>query len=175
MSALVSSRTRRSRGTAAVTRGHRRPLGSVTIAAQSDRPAGSESLLAIMTSWALFAAFGLCFVLSGLAESNLAVGLLGFAAFMAGFGAHVVINRIFGGGFSAPQATLALGAFTVGVLCFIAGAIFDPGFTATDLLIGIVGFGGLITAFLLYVLIRYGIRGSYDMLHQLHRGGRQVP
>lgn len=139
-----------------------------------ERPAGSESLLAIMTSWALFAAFGVCFVLSGLAESDLVTGLIGFVAFLAGFGAHIIINRIFDVGFSGPQVALALGAFTAGVLCFIAGAIFDPDFTEADLIIGIAGFGALVTCFLAYVLIKYGIRGSYEMLHQLHSQERRA-
>jgi len=137
--------------------------------------APSEALLAVMTSWAVFAGFGLCFVLSGLAESNLLVGLFGFAAFVAGFGAHIVINRIFDLAFTGPQVALALGAFAIGVLCFIAGVLFDPGFTATDLTIGVAGFGALTGAFVLYILIRYGLGGSYEMLHQLHRQERRVP
>jgi hypothetical protein len=166
MRALASSRTRPSRPA-------RRKLGGVVMAEAAARPAGSESLLAIMTNWALFASFGMCFVLSGLAESDLPTGLIGFASFLAGFGAHIIINRIFGIGFSGPQVALALGAFSAGALCFIAGALFDPGFTPTDLVIGIAGFGVLTAGFLAYVLITYGIQGSYEMLHQLHRQERR--
>jgi hypothetical protein len=137
--------------------------------------APSEGVLAVMTSWAVFAGFGLCFVLSGLADSDLPVGLAGFAALLAGFGVHIVLNRIFGLGFTGPVVALGLGAFAAGVLCFIVGALFDPGFTATDLVIGIAGFGALAGAFLLYVLIRHGLVGFYDSLHQLHRQERRAP
>ncbi len=149
--------------------------GKVEVSEAANQPAPSEGKLAVMTSWAFFAGFGLCFVLSGLAESDLLIGLIGFAAFLAGFGAHIVINLIFDMGFTGPLVALSLGAFAVGVLCFMAGAIFDPGFTATDLIIGIAGFGALSGAFVLYVIIRYGIGGSYEMLHQLHREARRAP
>jgi hypothetical protein len=172
MRAPVPVRAAPTRRATRVRRG-RRSLGSVGMSEAAARPAGLESLLAIMTNWALFAALGVCFVLSGLAESDLPTGLSGFALFLGGFGAHIIINRIFGLGFSGPQVALALGAFTAGVLCFIAGALFDPSFTATDLVIGIAGFGALAAGFLAYVLISFGIQGSYAMLHELHRQERR--
>jgi hypothetical protein len=153
----------------------RRRAGVRGKVAPPSRAAPSEGLLAVMTSWAVFAAFGLCFVLSGIADSDLLLGLIGFALLLVGFGAHIVINSIFGLGFTGPQVALALTAFSVAALSFIAGAIFDPGFTETDLIIGIAGFGALTFAFLIYVLIRYGLRGSYAMLHQLHRAERRAP
>jgi hypothetical protein len=174
MRAVSSSRDRLGRRTGARARRAPRTLGSVVLAEGRARPAGSESLLAIMTNWALFAGFGVCFVLSGLVDSDLVTGLIGFASFLAGFGAHIIINRIFASGFTGPQVALALGAFTAGVLCFIVGALFDPGFTATDLVIGIAGFGALVCGFMAYVLINYGIQGSYEMLHQLHRQERRA-
>jgi hypothetical protein len=158
MRAVDSPRDRIGRRAGARARRTPRTLGSVVLAEGLARPAGSESLLAIMTSWALFAGFGVCFVLSGLADSDLVTGLIGFASFLAGFGAHIIINRIFASGFTGPQVALALGAFTVGVLCFIVGALFDPGFTATDVALGIAGFGALACGFL-----------AYEMLHRLHR------
>lgn len=138
----------------------------------ADAPA--ESTLAVMTSWAFFAPFGLCFVLTGLADRDLLAGLAGFAAFIAGFVAHLIVNRIFDVGFTGPQVALGLGAYTVGALCFIGSAIFSPAFDATDMAIGLAGFGALIVCFVGYVLIVYGIRGSYEMLHRLHSEERHA-
>jgi hypothetical protein len=151
----------------------KRPIAATPDASTATAPA--ESLLAVMTSWAFFAGFGFCFALSGLADGDLVVGLLGFAAFIAGFVAHLIINRIFGIGFTGPQVSLALAAFTVAVLCFIAGAIFNPAFGAVDIVIGLTGFGALTATFVGYVLITYGIRGSYAMLHRLHGEERRAP
>jgi hypothetical protein len=156
----------------------RAPTASAHRPARRARPDGaaapSESTLAVMTNWAFFASFGICFVLSGLADGDMLVGLAGFAGFVAGFIAHIIINRIFGTGFTGPQVALALAAYTVGVLCFIAGAIFNPGFGPADLAIGLAGFGALTVCFVGYVLISYGIRGSYDMLHRLHSEERRA-
>lgn len=127
-----------------------------------------EHRLAIMTNWALFASFGFCFVLSGFSGSDPVAGLVGFAAFILGFIAHIIINRIFRVGFTSPQVALGLGAFVVAVLAFIANAIFDPGFGSMDVYIGFAGFGAVMVSFIGYVFINYGVRGSYAMMHRLH-------
>ena len=49
--------------------------------------------LAVMTNWALFGSFGLCFTLTGFSAADLLAGLFGFALLAAAFGAHIVINR----------------------------------------------------------------------------------
>ena len=41
-----------------------------------------EHRLAIMTNWALFAGFGICFVLSGFSHDDPSIGLFGFALFV---------------------------------------------------------------------------------------------
>lgn len=178
MSAPPSSRHRLGRGPLASTRA-RRGHGLRRIDARdwfdaAATPASEESQLAVMTSWMFFAAFGFCFALSGLADSDPLMGLIGFAAFAAGFAAHIIINRIFGIGFTVPQVALGLAAFTVAALCFSLAALFNSAFTRADFLIGFVGFGALAVCFLGYVLINYGIRGSYEMLHRLHSQGRRA-
>ena len=125
-----------------------------------------------MTNWALLAGFGICFVLSGFSQADPLVGLAGFALFVVGFIAHVIINRIFGVGFSTPQVSLGLLAFVVAVLSFVAGSIFDPSFRETDVVVGLVGFSAIIACFIVYVMINYGIRGSYAMIDRLHMRGR---
>lgn len=128
-----------------------------------------EHRLAIMTAWSLLGSFGFCFVLSGFSGNDPVMGLLGFAAFVAAFVAHLILNRIFATGFSPAQVALGLSAFTVAVLCFILSSVFDPAFGETDRLVGFAGFGALTLCFVLYLMINYGVRGSYAMLHRLHR------
>ena len=92
---------------------------------------------------------------------------------IAGFVAQVVINFIFRAGFSQPQIALGLVAFTVGVLCYISSVLFTPGFGEIDVEIGLVGFSGLAAAFVIYIIINYGMRGSYRMVYRLHAEERR--
>ena len=131
-----------------------------------------ERRLAVMTAWAFFGAFGVCLILSGFAEDSLLAGLSGFALIIAAFIAHVIVNRIFGADFSQPQVALGLGAFTVGALCYIASVLFDPEFGETDVAMGLVGFTALASAFVVYIIINYGVRGSYQMVYRLHAAER---
>src|SRR5665213_3545321 len=126
----------------------------------------SEHQLAIMTNWAFFASFGFCFALSGFSEGDPIMGVAGFAAFVAAFIAHVIINRIFGFDFTNPQIALGLTAFAVSVLCFIANCLFDPSFGETDVIIGLIGFSAIMACFIVYVMINYGVRESYAMMHR---------
>ena len=130
-----------------------------------------EHRLAIMTSWALWAGFGLCFVLSGFSGIDPVIGLIGFSCFVAGFISHVIINRIFSTGFTTPQVSLALVAFVVAVLGFVARSLSDPSFGEKNVLVGLVGFSAIIACFVVYIMINYGIRGSYAMIDRLNARG----
>ncbi len=124
--------------------------------------------LATMTGWGFFGSFGICLILSGFAEDSLVAGLSGFGLLIAGFVVHIIVNRIYGTGFSQPQIALGLGAFTVGVLSFIASVLFNGAFGEVDVAIGLVGFSALAAAFVLYIVVNYGVRGSYQMVYRLH-------
>ena len=100
------------------------------------------------------------------------IGLVGFACFVAGFISHVIINRIFSTGFTTPQVSLALLAFVVAVLGFIFQSVSDPSFGEKNVLVGLVGFSAIIACFVVYIMINYGIRGSYAMIDQLNTRGR---
>ena len=116
-----------------------------------------ERRLAVVANWALFGSFGLGLIQSGAASGRGAIGLLGFALIIVGFIAQVIINRIYGGGFTAGE--IALG--------FSARWLFDPGFTAADAVIGLAGFAAIIASFIAYIVLRYGLKGSFSMFHQL--------
>jgi drug/metabolite transporter (DMT)-like permease len=132
-----------------------------------------EHRLATMTGWAFFVSFGICLILSGFAEDSLITGLSGFAVIVVGFVAHIILNRIYGVGFSQAQIALGLGAFAVGVFCFIASLLFGDGFGEADVAIGLVGFSGVAAAFVTYIVINYGVRGSYQMVYRLHAEERR--
>jgi hypothetical protein len=132
-----------------------------------------EHRLAIMTGWGFFGSFGICLILSGFAENSLIAGLSGFVVVVAGFVAHIILNRIYGAGFSQAQIALGLAAFTVGVFCFIASVLFGGILGEADVAIGLVGFSGLAAAFVTYIVINYGVRGSYQMGFRLNAEERR--
>jgi hypothetical protein len=132
-----------------------------------------EHRLAVMTSWAFFGSFGVCLILSGFAEESPIAGLSGFATLIVGFIAHVIINSIFRADFTQPQIALGLGSFTVGVLCYIASLLFNPGFGEIDVATGLVGFSALAATFVIYIVINYGVLGSYQMVYRMHAGERR--
>lgn len=127
-----------------------------------------EHRLAAMTNWAFFGSFGICLVLSGFAEDSMIAGLAGFATLIAGFTAHIVINRIFRVGFSQPEIALGLGSFVVGVLCYLTSVLVNPNFGEANVASGLIGFSALAAAFVIYVIVNYGVRGSYQMIYRLH-------
>jgi hypothetical protein len=137
-------------------------------------PAHIEHRLAVITNWAFFASFGFGFVSTGFSDGDVVAGLAGFAAFVLGFIAHIIINRIFSVRFTDPQIALGLGVFGVGAFGFIISWVFDASFDTADIVIGIVGFGAIAACFVTYVIINYGIRESYSMLHRLHMQRRKT-
>jgi len=125
----------------------------------------AEKRLAVVSSWALWGAFGLCTILSGFARERLIVSLLGFALILAGLVAHVIINRLFRTGFGKGEVVVGFIVFGGSVLLFVLSWILDPGFGGSNALAGVAGFSAIIVAFVLYLVIRFGLKGSFSMFH----------
>lgn len=128
-----------------------------------------ENRVAVYTNWALFGSFGFCFSVTGFFDSNLMVGLLGFAMFLIGFGAHLIINQIFNTGFSKSEVALALVVFGISVLAFVGSWVFDPSFNRVNSLIGLAGFGSIVAGFIAYIVIKFGLKESYSMIHRVRQ------
>ena len=125
-----------------------------------------------MTGWAFFGSFGLCLILSGFAEDIARRGLRWLRGDRCARSSRMSSSTgSIGAGFTQPQIALGLAAFTVGVFCFIASVLFNPGFGEVDVAIGLVGFSGLAAAFVIYIIINYGVRESYQMVYRLHARG----
>jgi hypothetical protein len=122
-----------------------------------------------MTSWALLGSFGLCFAISGFSTGDLPAGLAGFALICAGFGAHVLINHIYGAGFSKGETALGLGLFTISVLGFVVSWVAVPDFGWSRVAMGLAGFAALIACFASYMLVNHGVRGSFEMFDEIRK------
>jgi hypothetical protein len=129
----------------------------------------TERRLAVIANWGLFGAFGLGLIQSGIGSGAVVVGLVGFALILVGFVSQVIINRFYGGSFTAGEVALGFIAFGIAVLGFVASWIFDPTFGTTDIVIGLSGFAAIIIAFIAYLVTKYGLKGSFSMFHQMGR------
>jgi hypothetical protein len=127
----------------------------------------TEKRLAVVTNWSFFGSFGAGLVLSGFGDGDLALGLTGFAVLVLGFIAHVIINRLFSTGFSKGEIALGLIVFGISVLSFIGSWIFDPNFGGVNIIIGLAGFSAMVACLVIYVVTKFGLRGSFAMIHRL--------
>ena len=132
-----------------------------------------ERRLAVMTHWSLFGAFGVGFLLSGFSAAQWGLGLLGYGLIMVGFVGHVVINQVYDTGFTAGEVALGLLVFGTSALAFVGNVLLVPNFSPVNLALGLAGFAAMVVSVALYLLIRYGTRGSWNMVHSLwHREGK---
>jgi len=135
--------------------------------------ASLERRLAVMTHWSLFGAFGMGFLLSGFSAAQWGVGLLGYGLIIVGFVGHVVINQVYDTGFTAGEVALGLLVFGMSALAFVGNVLLVPNFSPVNLALGLSGFAAMVVSVALYLLIRYGTRGSWNMVHSLwHREGK---
>lgn len=135
----------------------------------TDADSDAEHRLAVLTSWGLFGSLSLGTVATAFRADSVVVAIAGYAILVAGFVAHLVINRIYRRDFRSGEIATAFTLFGVAVLAFLASWAFDPAFTATDVEIGLVGLTVVIAGFLVYVITRYGLTGAFSMFHP-HRG-----
>ncbi len=126
-----------------------------------------ERRLAVATTWGLFGSFGMGFVLSGFSEVDWWMGLGGYALLVVGFVGHVIINRMFHTGFSSGEIALGLVVFGVSALSFIGSWALDPSFGRVSLGIGLTGFAAMTACLVCYLVIGYGLRGSYQLIHSM--------
>lgn len=124
-----------------------------------------EKRLAVVTNWALLAPFGLSFILSGFGTEQWMVSLGGFAAFVLGFIGHVIINRLYRTNFSKGEIIAGFVAFGVSLLCFILSAVLTPRFGEANVVAGIAGFGAIIACFVVYLITKFGLKGSFSRFH----------
>jgi hypothetical protein len=134
---------------------------------RKQRIASLERRLAVMTHWGLAGSFGMAFLLSGFNASDWTCGLLGYALLIGGFVGHVLINHFFDSGFNAGEVALGLILFGLFALVFVVTALLTPQYNRVNLGLGITGFSVMALVLALYLIIRYGTRGTWNIVHSL--------
>lgn len=108
----------------------------------------------------------------------------GFAAVLAAFAAHIVINAVLATDFTAREVALGLFAFALATLAIVFSVLLTPGFAARHFWPSALGMVALAAAAVLYMVIRYGPRAAFERFDIIrdnnprrasrlpHRGGR---
>ena len=86
----------------------------------------------------------------------------GFAAVLAGFSAHVIVNAGLGTTFTQREAGLGIVVYATGIVAIVLAVLLADGFAARFLLPVAGGMIALLLAALFYMLTRFGSRDTFD-------------
>ena len=86
----------------------------------------------------------------------------GFAALLAGFVAHVIVNTVLGSSFSARETGLAMVLYATGMVALVLAVLIVDGFAQKFFLPVAGGMIGLLLAAVFYLLTRFGTRAAFD-------------
>lgn len=137
----------------------------------SDRDRAIDRSILVFCIWGSLGFLGLGVFLEGLARDRWALSAAGVALIVAAFVAHIVVNAVFGAGFTRGEASLGIGAYGALGLAFLAGAL-SGGMTLADYHSGLTLFGALAAGFLAYLTTRHGLRGAFSRFHAPRKGPR---
>ena len=87
----------------------------------------------------------------------------GFAALLAGFAAHVIVNASLGTNFTAREAGLGMVLYATAMVALVLAVLMGDGFASRFFLPVAGGMIALLLAVLFYMLTRFGTRDAFDM------------
>jgi hypothetical protein len=88
--------------------------------------------------------------------------LAAFAAIIAAFTGHVVVNFVVGDGFTTRELALGLVLYATALMVFVGAALTSPDFAAKALLPTGVGFLAVFAAVVFYMVVHSGVRRAFD-------------
>lgn len=109
----------------------------------------------------------------------------GFAALLAGFAGHVIVNAVLGTPFTPREVALALVLSLVALLALVLATLVLDGFTEAFFLPLSAGAVALVAAVVFYLVTRHGPRRAFEVFDVIrnnnpraanrlpHRGGRK--
>lgn len=128
------------------------------------KPMNVDRMLLVFSIWCLFGFGGIAFVLEGFARDSFLLATLGTAAIVGGFVGHVILNAVFGTGFTQGETALGIGVFGVIVAGFAIGWV-SGGFSDNDVWSGLTLIAVLALGLPAYLSTRYGVRGAFSQFH----------
>lgn len=109
----------------------------------------------------------------------------GFAALLAGYGGHVIVNAVLGTRFTPREVALGLVLMLAAFLALVLSVLLVDGFTERAFLPVTGGLVSLVAAVLLYMVTRHGPRRAFEVFDVIrdnnrrpasllpHKGGRK--
>lgn len=125
---------------------------------------GTEALdrhALVMAEWLAAGSVAAVLFHHGLGRGGALSILLAFAAVLAGFAGHIVINAVYRTTFTRRELALGLVTYAAGLLAFGAGVLVSPGVGRHFVLISL-GFLAVFAAVLFYMITYFGVRGAFE-------------
>ncbi|RUU61153.1 hypothetical protein [Mesorhizobium sp. M2C.T.Ca.TU.002.02.1.1] len=88
--------------------------------------------------------------------------LAGFAAVLAGFVAHVIVNVVYGTGFSPRELGLGLVIYGFALVLFVILSLVSASFAARNFVPVSIGFIATGAVIVFYLVTRFGARQAFD-------------
>jgi hypothetical protein len=88
--------------------------------------------------------------------------LAAFAALIAGFVGHIIVNAVIGSGFTARELALGLVLYAVGLIVLGAVTLASRQFAATAFLPTSIGFLAIFATFIFYLVAHSGVRSTFE-------------
>lgn len=86
----------------------------------------------------------------------------GFATVIAAFVGHVIVNAVYGTGFTRGELALGLVGFGAALVAFVLALLVAPDFAVADALVVGIGFIAVFVAVVFYMVTHYGVRRVFD-------------
>jgi hypothetical protein len=98
----------------------------------------------------------------GLGRGGAPFILAAFAAIVAAFVGHVIVNAVLGSDFTVRELALGLVLYGAALIAFAGAALLSPEFAATALLPISLGFIAIFAAFVFYRIVHSGLGPAFE-------------
>mgnify|MGYP001365210064 CR=1 FL=1 len=123
-----------------------------------------ERSLLVFAIWIAVGSLGILFIRHGFQTDSFIISLIGVACLIVAFVAHIILNAIYKSGFTRGETALGLTAYGFLALVFVVSSI-SGGLSRSDYHGGLALFAALVVGFVVYLVTRYGLRGSFSKFH----------
>lgn len=115
----------------------------------------------VMAAWLAVGSVAAALFHYGLGKGGALFILLGFAAIVAGFVAHIVVNAVYRTTFTPRELALGLVVYAACLIAFGAGALLSPAVGKHFVLISL-GFLAVFASVLFYMITHFGVRRVFE-------------
>jgi hypothetical protein len=123
----------------------------------------------VLAVWLGFGAVAAALVELGLGRHSWMVAGGGFAAVIAAFICHVIVNAVCGTPFSPREVALGLVGYVAALIGFALAALLSAGFRDDFFLPGSLGFMAVFAAVVFYMITHLGLRRAFESFDVIRR------